>query len=251
MKLMSRLCFLLLGLAAALSAQTPEQRIEHALLTNDDAALSTELATLEARLVTAPQDSNALYFKGLILCHRATVLRGKENEARAKALFLAAEKALDAALQGADSAEARALRASVLERSIGVKGAMSAMTLGPRAAKDHDRALAAAPQNPRVAMLHGISLLNRPGFTGGSVEKAQAEFQRAVTLFAQPGTPTDASALTWGHAEAWAWLGIAHARQGHFDEARAAYTRALELAPDYAWVKRTLLPALDKKEKGA
>jgi hypothetical protein len=50
----------------------------------------------------------------------------------------------------------------------------------------------------------------------------------------------------WGHAETYAWLGIAHQRLGHKDESRRAFQEALRLEPGFAWVRDVLLPGLER-----
>jgi tetratricopeptide (TPR) repeat protein len=56
----------------------------------------------------------------------------------------------------------------------------------------------------------------------------------------------DAPLPSWGHAEAYAWLGQFAAADGDREAARAAYEQALRLAPSYTWVSRVLLPDLDR-----
>ena len=80
---------------------------------------------------------------------------------------------------------------------------------------------------------------------GGSREKGLQGFQRAAELFAQE-EPTDPIQPAWGHREAYAWLGIAYQNRGELESARAAFEKALEIDPDFGWVKYWLLPGLEK-----
>ena len=55
----------------------------------------------------------------------------------------------------------------------------------------------------------------------------------------------------WGHSNVYAWLGKAHVDRGNLTEARQAYERALQLEPEFAWVKYDLMPALERHESAA
>jgi tetratricopeptide (TPR) repeat protein len=46
----------------------------------------------------------------------------------------------------------------------------------------------------------------------------------------------------WGHEEAYAWIGVAYLDKNDKAAARAAFERALAIAPAYGWVKYQLYP---------
>nr|WP_279311490.1 tetratricopeptide repeat protein [Salinibacter ruber] len=52
---------------------------------------------------------------------------------------------------------------------------------------------------------------------------------------------------SWGHAEAHAWVGVAHMEAERYDPARTAFKTALDLNPDYGWVRSVLLPRLEQQ----
>ena len=58
----------------------------------------------------------------------------------------------------------------------------------------------------------------------------------------------EAPAPAWGREEAWIWLGQLFEEQKKWDDAKQAYQKALEIQPNNAWVKATLLPELDKRK---
>ena len=122
---------------------------------------------------------------------------------------------------------------------------MKSMLLGPRVGKAAQKAKQLAPDNPRVVLSAAISDFNTPEMFGGNKEKGLQGFQRAAELFAQE-EPTDHIQPVWGHREAYAWLGIAYQNQGELESARAAFEKALEIDPDFGWVKDWLLPELEK-----
>jgi hypothetical protein len=118
------------------------------------------------------------------------------------------------------------------------------MRLGPRAFRQRDSAVALAPEDPRVALLNGITRLNAPRAFGGGPSRGEPELRRAITLFARDTSRSPRP--VWGAVDAHIWRAIALHRAERVVEARAELERALALAPGHAWVAGTLLPALDR-----
>jgi len=150
---------------------------------------------------------------------------------------------LKAAIKREESAEAYALLASVYGRKIGLKPLLG-MFLGPKAGKALNQAKTLDPDNPRVVLTEAVSDFNTPKVFGGSKTRAMEGFQRAIGLFEQEEV-VDPLLPRWGHEEAYAWLGIAYHDQGDTAAARRAFEQALEVNPDFGWVKYVLLPGLD------
>ena len=102
------------------------------------------------------------------------------------------------------------------------------------------------PQNPRVWLLKGVGNIFKPKLFGGGAEKAEVDIRKAISLYEHdaPASPRPA----WGRAEAWAWLGQALDKQDKRGDARAAFVKALEIDPEFGWVKYKLLPDLDRKK---
>ncbi len=129
-------------------------------------------------------------------------------------------------------------------------GMISGMRYGPKSNNAIERAREAAPNNPRVLLAQGISLYNTPSMWGGDTddtEEATARLQEATNRFANTA-PTDPLQPNWGHADAYAWLGIAHANDNRPREARAAFENALDVRPGYGWVQHVLMPELAAAE---
>lgn len=148
-------------------------------------------------------------------------------------------------------AEANALLALVYGRKAG-QGMLSGMRYGPRASRHLDAAKAADADNPRVLMAEGISLINKPSMWGGDKDLGLERLQQAVRQFderhANAETGSDSLDPSWGHAEAYAWIGITHAKADRFDRARTAFENALSVRPKYAWVENVLMPKLASAE---
>ena len=152
----------------------------------------------------------------------------------------------DAALEsGVNESESAALAAAICGQRIAREGWLG-MTLGPRSDELIERALRADPNNPRASLVNGSSLLHKPAMFGGDEEKALKAFERAAELF-DSYVPADDLHPDWGRAEAHAWRGQALIALDRDAEAKAAFERALEIAPNYAWVRQELLPKVERK----
>jgi len=144
-----------------------------------------------------------------------------------------------------DFAEAHAL----LSGCYGMKasgGMFAGIKYGPKSNKQMDKALELAPDNPRVLMLDGTGLLFTPSMFGGDTGKALTRFREAAEQF-ENFTPEDPTMPRWGRVEVYAWLGQAYEEEGQYEQAKQAYEKALEIDPEYTWVKNYLLPKLAEK----
>ena len=77
----------------------------------------------------------------------------------------------------------------------------------------------------------------------GDHRAARPWFRSAVGFF--EAQPTDPAWPDWGRADAHAWLGRTLARLGNTADAREQYRKALDVEPEFAWVRDVLLPDLD------
>ena len=122
---------------------------------------------------------------------------------------------------------------------------MSGMFLGSRSSGAGDRAMALAPENPRVLIARGVGKFNTPSMFGGDTKEAERCLRLAIEKLA--AEPADKPFPAWGRFDAHAWLGQALAKRADLAGARAEYAKALEVAPQSGWVRYVLLPALDKR----
>ncbi len=143
-------------------------------------------------------------------------------------------------------AEAWALLASAYGRKIGLRPLLG-MRLGPKSSRAQQMSVQLEPENPRVAMLAAISDYNTPRIWGGSKAQALSGFHRAARLFEEESI-TDPLQPSWGHSEVYAWLGIAYMDRDELPEARRALESALDIDPEFGWVKYELLPSLERRE---
>lgn len=125
-------------------------------------------------------------------------------------------------------------------------GLFSAMQFGLKSNSMMDKALALAPENPRVQLLYGVATYYKPSIVGGSKKKGAEILRKANQLFmSQAPAINEPSPLpTWGLADSFAWLGVVAIDAGDKPRAKHYLDRALTIAPNYAWVKTELYAKL-------
>ena len=225
-------------------ADSARREIEAALFEGSIERLQGARAMLERALTAFPNDGLLLHYQGYALYREANLMMGMQrSEKEVRPVLEAADEVLERSAKKLDMAETHALRSSVIGQMIG-SNPLRGMTLGPRSSSAMDRAVALGARNPRVWLIRGISAMFTPGMFGGGTERAEEYLGKALTLFEsdRPAAPAPA----WGRAEAYVWIGQLRQKQGRIADARKAYTTALEIEPDYQWVRHVLLPALDR-----
>jgi tetratricopeptide (TPR) repeat protein len=203
------------------------------------AALRTSAAS-----PTGARDPWVHYDLGYVLHRRASVMLLSDQVPKAKPLLEESERVLAKAQELGAGPSATGLRGAVTGQLAGASGMFAAIRLGPRAFKLLDEAVAAAPKDPRVALVNGMSRLNAPRAFGGGPAKGEPELRRAVALFAEDRSTSPQP--TWGRVDGHIWLAIALEKLGRRDEARTELQKALAIVPGHLWVTKELLPALDK-----
>lgn len=132
-----------------------------------------------------------------------------------------------------EHAEAWALLASTIGMRIGISPITRGARYGAASSSAMDKALALAPNNPRVLLLDAIGELNTPSLFGGSKNRAFDKLNRALEIFAATGSGD----YHWGEADAFVWRGIASQRAGETDAAAIDFERALAIEPRYGWAE--------------
>lgn len=224
--------------ADAAKRDAARRQLAEAVAHSDATALMKARAAFGALAAAEPEDATLQYWIG-VASWRAVPLLQPQNADRAKQVcrdgLTACEKALAA---DPKSADALAMRASLQGLWLGFD-ASQMMTLGAQMEEAMGRATALAPKNPRVQFLRAIHTLHKPAFVGGGPQRAKPEFDRAVELYAADAAD---SPLAWGAADASLWAGRCAMQLADTTAAVAHYRRALELEPEYGWVRRVLLP---------
>jgi tetratricopeptide (TPR) repeat protein len=224
-------------------ADSARVMIERSWLANDSTALLSVGTMLDRVLTAFPNDALLQHYRGYALYREALSLDDGNEELR-EATLLRAVELLKRSAATRPLAETQALLSSSLGTLAGT-GMMAGMRYGPASSEAAETARTLGPKNPRVLLLAAISAWFTPSMWGGGKDKGYALLQQAIAAFAtdRPLAPLPA----WGHAEAYAWLGQMERDRGNAAAARAAYDRALVIAPTFSWVRDLLLPALTSR----
>lgn len=141
-----------------------------------------------------------------------------------------------------DHAPTEALLGGLYGLKIGLSPAR-AIYLGPRSLSYIESALKAAPARPEGWVEKGNARFHSPSVVGGSKEEAVSCFLKAKANFdRQPALKKD----NWLYLHTLAWLGQAYEATDKPLEARQIYAGALKEAPQFKWVKETLLPGVSR-----
>lgn len=227
-----------------------KEAVQKAAIIGDVTALKAARELAQAAATQTAQSNKkaaALYFVGYAQYSLANLPSEKAtSEQNTDAGIAALEEAVK--LEPA-FADAHALLGSLYgQKAAG--GMMAGMKYGQKSAVTIERAITLQPKNPRILLLEGISLFFKPAMWGGDKQKALGNLQRACELAEQGACAAkEAFMPDWGHADVFAWKGMMFAKseEADTDNAKAAYERALQIAPNYNWVKYVLLPKLSAK----
>ncbi|MDW8019111.1 MAG: tetratricopeptide repeat protein [Chloroherpetonaceae bacterium] len=245
-----RKLFFLLWLPASVFAQTPDSLIMSYKATlaqgvnaNSAKEITQARAGFEQLLETHPRKDLIHYYIGYCCYSLINTYREKGDQKKTELLIDDAIKHLEASLQlNQTSAEAMALLGLVYGMKAST-GMFAGMQYGEKSSAMLEKAMALAPNNPRVLILQGINKFYTPAMFGGDKKKARELFKQATEIF-EKNPPEPSVEPTWGYEEAFTWLGIAAFDAKEFDVAKAAFEKALAINPSYGWVKYYWLPKL-------
>jgi hypothetical protein len=110
------------------------------------------------------------------------------------------------------------------------------------------KALELGAANPRVVLMDAGMIFNNPPEHGGGLEKGLARWHEALRLFELEANAkaVDPIAPRWGHALAYGWLPDMYLRMTppDRDKARTAADHALQMRPDFWYVREQVMPRL-------
>lgn len=225
---------------AGLSSQ-----LRDAVLAGDSENIASLAYQLEPFTKKDEQFTSYAQYHAAHAYYRLATIPGAATEKQIDGFLNKAQDHLESAIDSdPEFAEAHILLSSIY--GMKAAGFISGMKYGPRAQSATEKARSLAPDNPRLHLIEGIGNIYKPKMFGGGIDRALESIEKAIALYPDdsPSSPLDPD---WGHAEAYAWLGQIHEMNGDSKKARDAFIKALEIEPEYQWVKYELLPALETK----
>ncbi len=115
------------------------------------------------------------------------------------------------------------------------------MTLGSQSGKHISKALELDSNSALAWRQDASSKYFTPKMWGGDIDKAIQEFEKAISLFEEQKQTKD-----WVYLDAMAWLGIAYSKTDQKEKAKLIFEKALQIEPNFIWVKNSLLPGVLK-----
>ena len=212
-----------------------ESRIQYGYYTEDVRALDNVMELLGP---SDPDSAFRRYYVGLAN-YRLTQLTFARDKSRAKETADACVDNLDQAVKlQKDSAEALALESACLELLAGLQ-AWRAPFAASKSGSLIEKARHLASRNPRVLLLDGVSVFERPKATPADKDHALQLLKQATAAFEAERRETE-HVPGWGGAEAYVYLAKCQLDRGAALEARDALERALLIAPEFAEARRLM-----------
>ncbi|MDW7681083.1 MAG: tetratricopeptide repeat protein [bacterium] len=223
-----------------------KQQLQYATNKWTDADLLQTRAYFERLLSDGSKAWLIRYYIGLVDYRLVSFYFSKQQQDKSKPFIDDGIDQLQQCIQiNPGFAEAHSLLSSLYGNKIALSP-FSAMTVGPKSGKAIGKAMELEPNNPRNYLIAGLSAYFTPKMFGGGKEKARRHFETAIAYF-DSFKINDPVLPDWGNDEAYAWLGVAHVNDNEFEAAKTNFDKALEINPEYNWVKHVLLPDLQKK----
>lgn len=180
-----------------------------------------------------------LYYVALCDYRLATYYFTLAKTKEAEIYIMEGQKYLEKAMDADPSfGESFALYASLLGFEIALNQE-KAMELGFKSYEYLAKALEKEPENPRINLLKGASILFTPEQFGGGADNAMEFLKKSVNLFEKESIK-DPIKPSWGKEEAYTFLGMAYKQKNEFDKAIKFLERALEINPEFGMAAREL-----------
>jgi len=110
---------------------------------------------------------------------------------------------------------------------------------GPKSEKLINKAIKLNPELPQAWIRKASSEFFTPETFGGDIKKSMETYSKAVRLF--EANNQDLS-TNWEYLDALAWFGISQMKNQKYKEAQGTFEKALQLQPNFLWIKNVLLP---------
>jgi tetratricopeptide (TPR) repeat protein len=194
----------------------------------DKAGLTQAAAALSAAADKAPNDSDAWYHAAIAQAYIAEVAMELGDKAGSQHAAEDGVKYADKAIAlKATNADYYRVLGTLCGQVIPANPIMGALAYGKRAKDALDKAIEMDPKSPKAFVAHGVGYYYLPNSFGGGPDNAMKDFRQAVALDPK-------------NADAYLWMGISLRKLKQNAQARDAFTKALQFAPDRVWAKTQL-----------
>ncbi len=222
MKILWILCVLPALCAARLSPELDAARDRQ-----DRATLEQLAAQAAAAEQKSPSDAEAHYRAALAYSYLAEIAQEQRDKGGVKR---AAESGIHAAERAVslhpDSAEYHRLLGTLYGQIVPVN-VLAGLSFGKKSQDEVSKAIALDPKLAAAYVSRGVGNFYLPAGFGGGPDIAIKDFQKAIAL----NPKSD---------EAYLWLGLALRKANRNAEARAAFSKSLELNPHRLWTQQQL-----------
>lgn len=227
----------MIGLAAQVDQTKITQQFYTAYITNSKPAWKIALAQLENSKAESLQLMLAKGYYGA-----AGTAMGNQDEDLAETMLEKAEIATKKILaRDKKSPEANALLSAVYGLKIGLSP-MKGMFLGGKSSSAAKKGVELAPGNGFTNFIMGNYLYYTPSMFGGDVQESLTYLEKAKSIYEKTN-----QLQSWEYMNVLALLGQAYHNQKKYAKAKATYKTALEIAPNFGYVKMYLLPRTEKE----
>lgn len=128
---------------------------------------------------------------------------------------------------------------------------MKSIFLGSKSMDLANNALSIDSTNPRAYLVIGIAKSNTPSLFGGSNDESIQHLNKSIMYFERERLQRDSSKINitpaWGYEDALTWLGIAYEKQENYSDALTVFEKVLQIYPNYARAKYSLIPEVQEK----
>jgi len=135
--------------------------------------------------------------------------------------------------------EAKALLSGVYGFKIAYSP-LKGMFYGPKSTTLLEQAMEEKPSSPIVLKLYATNQYFTPEMWGGNKEIALKAFEKSSEIFIKNNKEK-----SWMNLDNLAWIGIIYQEDGYLEKAKLSWEKAIEIEPNFYWVRNSLLPSLN------
>lgn len=192
-----------------------------------------------------PNDTDALYSLALAQFGLLSATMRDQDEDLFDTYVDKTEKNLETLIEKNKTwGEPRALLSALYGLKMGYSP-WKGMYLGAKSSSLMDKARKDTPNSPLVWKLYANSKFFTPETWGGDLKEAIKAYEKSIQLYE---SDPERKKFNWFYLDTFAFLGQAYQKEDNQSKAVNVYKKALEVEPEFGWVKYNLLPKAGKGE---